>query len=265
MPSNALIFAVLVSGFIALRLCHFSRYLSQAWDTTRVILWSGAAGALIFVVARTGVLLLRLTSVGKYIKALLDGFLPAPFFGTILATMLTALLVAVIDARTAFFTSLVVRVPEVFAARATRWDKRIDEFTKYQVNSLNAFLREEWRLGRLVVFTLDDSKVYIAKVFAEPLQSPREAYVEIVPRWSGYRESVTRELRKSRDYGEVLDLIEGFRRDDPAKAAFAFRLLRVVLPFSRIVSVHGYDERIQVSSAISSAPNPTPAPTVPPE
>lgn len=203
-----------------------------------MVLWSGVVGVLLVFAARVFVVAIRSSKPGLWLRSCTETLCPLPYFGTVFGTALIALALG-------FGLNPLTR----------KWlwlDKTLDEYQRYQVNSLNAFLREEYKSKRALAFTLDDGKVYIAQVFAEPLQSPREAYVEILPRWSGYRHKETREVVRTRDYTKLLEAVEAAAQTNAEQGRQALRLLRVVVPFSRLVSIHGFDDFVL---KVSELPN----------
>ena len=89
MPSNAVIFAPLVAGFLFLRFFNLTRYASQTWDGTRLVFWTGVTGVALFVLSRLVILhfLLR-TQFGKELSFALLELFPGEYVGSLAGSLL---------------------------------------------------------------------------------------------------------------------------------------------------------------------------------
>jgi hypothetical protein len=131
-----------------------------------------------------------------------------------------------------------VALPRVFGALFPYEASVASLHSRERSNSLERLLFYASVQRMLVQLTLEDHKVYIGYVrHLPPNSSLQDAYVEILPSFSGYRDSRTHELTLSTFYDDVFErLIEDEARDlgDFYK----------VLPVRRIISATIFDVEV---------------------
>lgn len=221
MPSNAVIFAPLVAGFLFLRFFNLTRYVSQTWDGTRLVFWTGVAGVSLFVLSRLIILhLMTGTPLGDWLHRLLLELFPGEYVGSLAGSLLLGLTLP-------FIGNAIVR-----RDRAVRW-------TRYQGDLFRAMLTEEVGSGRPIAVTLSDSKVYVGLVLSRPSLNPREKYFRLLPTLTGYRDQA-RELHLTTNYAQMIAAIGR----NEVLAAYSAEELQVLLPLDQIVSARLFDEDV---------------------
>ena len=205
-----------------LLLFNLARYISQTWDGTRLVFWTGVTGVTLFLFSRWIVLHLMLgTQFGNRLSAALLELFPGEYVGSLAGSLVPGLMLPFVG--------------NVFVRR-----DRAVHLTRHQGDLLRAMLTEEVGSGRPIAITLSDSKVYIGLVLSRPSLNPREKYFRLLPTVSGYRDE-TRELNVTTNYTPMLEAIG---RRDEALAGYRVEELQILLPLDQVVSARLFDERV---------------------
>lgn len=222
MPSNAVVLAPLVAGFIFLRFFSITRYVAQGWDGTRLVLWTALTGVVLFLFSRLLILhpLLRF-DFGRQLSSEILEIFPGEYVGSLAGALLLGLVLP-------FILNIFI-TPE----RAVRW-------TRHQGDLLHALLTDEVGSGRPIAFTLNDNKVYIGLVLSRPTLHPKEKFFKILPTLSGFRDK-RRMLHITTNYA---DLLEALERGDEVLADYQRKDLQVILPLEAVCSARLFDARI---------------------
>lgn len=93
---------------------------------------------------------------------------------------------------------------------------------------------------RPVMFTMNDSKVYVGWVIRAPNPVESRKAVRILPLVSGYRDSKLRVLQFTTDYVGLIDKISD-NSPESSLNHLDFEDLEIVLPIDCIVSSHPFD------------------------
>jgi len=98
--------------------------------------------------------------------------------------------------------------------------------------------------GKLLMFTTNSNKVYVAYVNKSP--APNEnSHVTIIPRYSGYRDKDTLEFCKIKDY---TDYLNGF--EERGQLDLIDEMMEVIIPLSEIIMVSKFIEEVGVQNNI---------------
>lgn len=214
MPSSALLFVPLLAGFIFLRLCHRTRYISRSWESTRLIFSVGVAGLILVTLTRVSIAIFRPWA--SWHASLVHNVFPDPYSGTLVGTVLLSLFGA-------------------FVANCVWPPNEAAEKTRNSGDSLHLLLAEQVDEELLVAFTLADGKVYIGWIPRTPTLDPRERYVVISPVLSGYRDE-KKSIQIMTDYVPVYRMIENKELE-----GLTYEHLEVLVARDQIVSAHLFD------------------------
>lgn len=239
MPSNFSLFAALISGFIALRIVTYTRYAAQAWDGSRLILWSGVAGLPIAAASRIAVYFLAQHPLGMSLYHWFKGLAPFAYSGTIAG-------------------ALILSFPLGMAAElAVRWNysrrdppnepaiRKIRSDCSKMAGRLHHLLHTLCGTGRPICVCFEDGKVYVGFVTETPTLRHTEDYFAIVPVQSGARHPETKEIEWRVDYRPLLARLKA---EDPVAASVSADDLKLLLPFRSVASARAFDPDLRSDS-----------------
>lgn len=191
MPTNLLLLPLL-GGYWFLHTFHYTRFRSQRLDGYRLLVESALAGVVFAVLARGLVLLLRICPCVKHAWLLIAGD-RAPFLGT-----------AVVSLGLGIAAPYLLNSLLETTALLTRKQAQLKAIEKHG-NHLLRLLHTASAQERTVSVTLSNRKVYIGLVVDAPNLESHDAYVSIIPFFSGHRDKDTLDLDLTVAYIDVYE------------------------------------------------------------
>lgn len=174
MPWNLLILP-LVAGYYLLTHSNYFKYKQQRLDKQRLIFDSVLLGIALIVLT----FLIRFFVEWKFeaIITTIHAYFPlkTPFLGTAFATLLVSIFIAEVGNRTTHKDR----------------NKEIKKAIKSVGNELELLLKSSFTDSKLLEFTLDSGKFYIAWVKELPIPTVTN-YIRVIPAFSGYRDDAKR-------------------------------------------------------------------------
>lgn len=232
MPSNFSLFAALISGFIFLRIVTFTRYAAQAWDGSRLILWSGVVGLPLTAFSRLTVCVLVQYPFGVTLYHGFKWLAPFPYSGTIAGALVLSFPLGVVAELLVRWRYSRREPPGEAAIRKIRND------CSKMAGRLHHLLHTLCGTGRPICVSLDDGKVYLGFVTETPTLRHTEDYFAIVPIQSGARSEETKEIKWRVDYRPLLARL---KTEEPAKRTLRAEDLEILLPFRSVASARAFD------------------------
>ena len=210
-------FVPLVSGYLFLRYCNYTRFSIGRESGYRLVFESAAVGLILLVLARLLVYCILHKHVLESRLANWDDFAPLPYSGTLFVAFVLGPLIAVV------INLLYDR--NSGAERAVRTTG----------NYLEAVFLDSMKPTQLVELTLASNKVYVGWALEAKVAKPERKFVEIFPLYSGYRDRETQELVLTTNYAKALlmHLDElGDDHQDKFRVVIPVAEIRTARPFS---------------------------------
>lgn len=187
MPFNLLIFP-LIGGYCFLILSRFTKYHHQRIDRQKLLFNSTITGVFLLITAAivTGIITHYFPNVSLKIKSIFP--LDLPYLGTTFLAFIFGITMALFS--------------NIFKNETKAIISAIDNFG----NELELLTKASWEHGILLNISLKSGKSYVGWVTT--LQKPsKSTYITLLPAFSGYRSSDTKELTFTTQY---LDLYAEF-------------------------------------------------------
>lgn len=185
MPNNLLL-VPLLAGFLFLHFTHVFRFRAQRLDGYRLLMESAIAGALLASISRFVLVNLESSSFGAWLAGHWRHFAPFEYSGT-----------------AAFTLPLAVCFSKAWNL-ALGLEEAKDSIMKDHGNAFLKLLHDAQRSEDLISVTLDSRKWYVGLVAGSPNLSPDEAYFQLLPVFSGYRDKDNLETKRTVNYKEWL-------------------------------------------------------------
>jgi hypothetical protein len=186
MPNNLLLLPLL-SGFLFLHLTHLFRFRAQRLDGYRLLMESAIAGVALVFIGRVLTASLQSTKMGSWLAGHWNHFSPFDYSGAAILCFPLAWLVAAIWNR-------------LLGLEAAK-----ERIMKEHGNVFLKLLHEAEKGRDLISVTLDSRKWYVGLVAGSPNLSPEEAYFQLLPIFSGYRDKDNLETKRTVNYRDWID------------------------------------------------------------
>lgn len=212
-------FVPLVSGYLFLNFCNYTRFSIGRESGYRLIFQSAAVGLLLLVLARVCVYFVS----DRYFQgngpAHWDDFAPIPYSGTLLVAF-------VLGPLTAFGFNLLYD-----------GNRGAERAIRTAGNYLEAVFLGSMKSSELIEVTLTSNKVYVGWAMEANTAKAERKFVEILPLHSGYRNRETQKLVLTTNYATTLLKHFDELGDDYEDE------LRVIIPVAEIRTARPFSSR----------------------
>ena len=190
MPYNLLLLPLL-GGYWFITISLYFRFKYLQLDRTHLLLWSATAGLILAAIAHI-VCVLVIRIIPNYVELLKLDILPWDYAGTSILALLMGPFIAWISNQ--------------FVSKNDARDQISRDAIIKHGNNLERFLVDAHKHGRLVFLSLMYGKVYVTYLLMSPADmEQRDAWLKILPLYSGCRSPDDKKVIFTTDYSEVIE------------------------------------------------------------